>query len=287
LRSNLKKRAERAIEVPRSARDFGARLGRRATASTIPSITGSFASAAAQEKGSSLIAWRRRLHVMLLRSSVVVEPCCQILLSEPRGRVGERPPHLLGFRLPLLGFRKPHDPASDFRLAGKPEGYWSAGLADISPSGSPKPGISLVSAARRQVTSACPARSVMLICSLVSLLLFSRFREFRPIPVRRNFLLWDCKVTPADCVCQERNAICCIPNNDGLDAGLRLKFSTQMTEREWQEFTGSAAFQMCQCAGDARSRQWKTGRRLLIGCGKVEISVDGLWEAAGWRGRWR
>jgi len=40
--------------------------------------------------------------------------------------------------------------------------------------------------------------------------------------VGRNFLPWDCKVTPADCVCQEGNTIGCIGSNDGRDAGLGL-----------------------------------------------------------------
>jgi hypothetical protein len=43
--------------------------------------------------------------------------------------------------------------------------------------------------------------------------------EFRPIPVSRNFGAWDCKVTPADCACQEGNTTGCIPSNDGLGAG--------------------------------------------------------------------
>jgi hypothetical protein len=38
--------------------------------------------------------------------------------------------------------------------------------------------------------------------------------------------LWDCQVTPAYCTCQERNTIGCILNNDGLDAGLPVRFST-------------------------------------------------------------
>jgi hypothetical protein len=37
---------------------------------------------------------------------------------------------------------------------------------------------------------------------------------------------WDCKVTPVGCACQEGNTICCILNNDGLDAGARVLFST-------------------------------------------------------------
>ena len=48
--------------------------------------------------------------------------------------------------------------------------------------------------------------------------------EFRPIPVRRNFGAWDCKVTPAGCACQGGNTTGCIPSNDGLGAGLRPGF---------------------------------------------------------------
>ena len=44
-------------------------------------------------------------------------------------------------------------------------------------------------------------------------------RNSSPIPVGRNLLAWDCKVTPAGCGCQEGNTIGCIPSNDGLDAG--------------------------------------------------------------------
>jgi hypothetical protein len=39
-----------------------------------------------------------------------------------------------------------------------------------------------------------------------------------------NLLLWDCKVTPAGCACQEGNTICCISSNDGLDSGLGMCF---------------------------------------------------------------
>ena len=49
---------------------------------------------------------------------------------------------------------------------------------------------------------------------------------FRLIPVRRKIHAWDCKVTPAGCACQEGNTTGCIPNNDGLDAGVRDGFST-------------------------------------------------------------
>lgn len=38
--------------------------------------------------------------------------------------------------------------------------------------------------------------------------------------------LWECKVTPAGGVCQERNPICCCPNNDGTDTPLPARLST-------------------------------------------------------------
>jgi len=49
-----------------------------------------------------------------------------------------------------------------------------------------------------------------------------------PIPVRRKLRAWDCKLTPADCACQERNTTGCIPSNDGLDAGLGTRFPHQI-----------------------------------------------------------
>jgi hypothetical protein len=58
---------------------------------------------------------------------------------------------------------------------------------------------------------------------MVSVLLRTAWK-FRPIPVRRKFRPWICKVTPADCACQGRNTTGCIPSNDGLGAGLRPDF---------------------------------------------------------------
>jgi len=40
-------------------------------------------------------------------------------------------------------------------------------------------------------------------------------------------VLWECKVTPAYCACQEGNTIGCILNNDGLGAGVVDLFSTR------------------------------------------------------------
>jgi hypothetical protein len=49
-----------------------------------------------------------------------------------------------------------------------------------------------------------------------------------------NLLLWDCKVTPAGCACQEGNTICCISSNDGLDAGLGVRFPHRLpTPVQW------------------------------------------------------
>jgi hypothetical protein len=54
---------------------------------------------------------------------------------------------------------------------------------------------------------------------------------------------WDCKVTPVGCACQEGNTICCILNNDGLDAGLgwfsgRVFHTERLRGKMRQEFAG-------------------------------------------------
>src|SRR5580700_6415971 len=46
-------------------------------------------------------------------------------------------------------------------------------------------------------------------------------------------MLWDCKVTPAYCACQEVNTIGCILSNDGLGAGVRGWFSTTVVSGQW------------------------------------------------------
>ncbi len=46
------------------------------------------------------------------------------------------------------------------------------------------------------------------------------------VPARRIERLWECKVTPAGCVCQERNTTGCISSNDGRGAGAGRWFST-------------------------------------------------------------
>jgi hypothetical protein len=63
-------------------------------------------------------------------------------------------------------------------------------------------------------------------CSLLLHLPKSRF-----VPAKRNLRLWDCKVTPAYCACQEGNTTCCICSNDGLGAGVRILFSTRAIHR--------------------------------------------------------
>jgi len=57
---------------------------------------------------------------------------------------------------------------------------------------------------------------------------FSLPRKTCPVPARPVFKgLWECKVTPAYCTCQERNTTGCILNNDGLGAGVTVRFSTR------------------------------------------------------------
>jgi len=67
--------------------------------------------------------------------------------------------------------------------------------------------------------------------------------ETRFVPARRISNLWDCKVTPAYCACQERNTIGCISSNDGLDAGVADWFSTSGIHggftKQWPVVSGS------------------------------------------------
>jgi len=52
-------------------------------------------------------------------------------------------------------------------------------------------------------------------------------------------MLWDCKVTPAYCACQERNTIGCISSNDGLGAGVVDLFSTEaVVSGQWSVVGG-------------------------------------------------
>src|SRR4029077_18700343 len=54
--------------------------------------------------------------------------------------------------------------------------------------------------------------------------------QISPHSREAKFSAWDCKVTPADCACQEGNTICCISNNDGLGAGLGTRFPHALRE---------------------------------------------------------
>jgi hypothetical protein len=118
----------------------------------------------------------------------------------PRERVGARPPHSI--RLPASGI--PEAPEGFYFPRVKVSG---AGLTDRKTL-APEPflqhgGKSPLAWHRTAGSSLLPSR---------------------PIPVGRNFMPWDCKLTPADCACQEGNTTGCIPSNDGLDAGLRSRF---------------------------------------------------------------
>jgi len=192
------------------------------------------------------------------------------LVVAPRGEFGERPPHLLGFRLPVVGL---------------PENLKAAGRRTY---GSSSPNAHLLPAERRQVTSPWrrPLSGSRTAVVLLPLFLCSHFgsyfRQFRPIPVRRNFQPWDCKVTPVPCACQEGNTICCISSNDGLDAGC-LRDGSRVFHIGDGSSGGDADILSLALGPSLPHRepggQPETSLRLLIGCAKVEIPVDGLWEA--------
>ena len=122
--------------------------------------------------------------------------CCLSGVA-PRWRIRERPPH--GIWLPAS--RKPEGctwvkvsgAGLTDREAQAPEPFWQAENAE-----SPLAG--------RRTAS------------------FVFAWQLRLIPVRRKFVAWDCKVTPAAGTCQEGNTTGCIPSNGGLDAGLRRGF---------------------------------------------------------------
>jgi hypothetical protein len=140
----------------------------------------------------------------------------QIVVA-PRGGSGKRPPHYLS----ASSFQHPaatsaaRDPLTFHASGSNGLKSWSlkAYISAIKTAGAgltdPKAERPISSAAEDQVTSGlAPNRCIQLTATY----------ESRPIPVRRNLVPWDCKVTPADCTCQEGNTIGCIPNNDGLDA---------------------------------------------------------------------
>jgi hypothetical protein len=83
---------------------------------------------------------------------------------------------------------------------------------------SPAPGLSVCSLIESPL-----ARSALRISSLF-------VYQLRPIPVRRNFRAWDCKITPAYGACQEGNTICCTHSNDGLGAGMEAFFPHELRE---------------------------------------------------------
>jgi hypothetical protein len=56
--------------------------------------------------------------------------------------------------------------------------------------------------------------------------LFGFIRRMSPRSREANSNLWDCKVTPAYCTCQEGNTTCCISSNDGRGAAVADRFST-------------------------------------------------------------
>jgi len=125
---------------------------------------------------------------------------------------------------PLTGFRK--TPPSGFRHSAaenlKAVVAWVCRSRCLDPPG-PVPLMPCGTAAKSPRLGAGPQRFTN--CSLRS-----ATPESRPIPVRRNCMLWDCKVTPVGCACQEGNTICCIASNDGLDAGLETSFPHERPE---------------------------------------------------------
>jgi hypothetical protein len=57
--------------------------------------------------------------------------------------------------------------------------------------------------------------------------LLTHSAEAAPFPRDDLQSLWDCKVTPAYCACQEGNTTGCISSNDGLGTGMVDLFSTR------------------------------------------------------------
>ena len=103
-----------------------------------------------------------------------------------------------------FGFRSGYRERRSFKLEG-----FGAGLTDR------KPGrLSLSSPAKcdRSPLAGHPTAEPLLLRGIPA---HSRGPEFSA---------WDCKVTPADWACQERNTTCCIPSNDGPDASVEPSF---------------------------------------------------------------
>jgi hypothetical protein len=97
------------------------------------------------------------------------------------------------------------------------------------------------------------------------------------VPASRGFNgLWECKLTPAYCTCQERNTTGCIFNNDGADAGVVDLFSTRGIHRGFTivgrgEFLGKS---------DVGESEKKSKNRRHTGAGGVAIFI-GKREACG------
>jgi hypothetical protein len=82
---------------------------------------------------------------------------------------------------------------------------------------------------RRVTSGLAPSR----VSFLTALVLF-RLHEAPPRSREEGFKgLWDCKVTPAYCACQERNTIGCILNNDGLGAALGRRSGIRFPQEEF------------------------------------------------------
>jgi len=123
--------------------------------------------------------------------------------SFTRGRVGERPPHSNFFLLFLLLLDR----------------FGASGLRTRPTSG-------YAFTALFCWFYGCSAGSPLAWRHTVLTTLSTSPAETRLVPARQISKLWDCKVTPAYCACQEGNTIGCISSNDGLDAGMRDWFST-------------------------------------------------------------
>ena len=123
-------------------------------------------------------------------------------------------------------------------------------------------------------------------------------QEFRPVPAGRNSLLWDCKVTPADCACQGRNTIGCIPSNDGLGARFELRFphGTDMVST-WRtcklsKFSSKSLQLTFPASHQAEARRgwpnrlWRLAAGARDSCGIVLTLVLELGlRVSGWKGR--
>jgi hypothetical protein len=81
-------------------------------------------------------------------------------------------------------------------------------------------------------------------------------------------MLWDCKVTPAYCVCQVGNTIGCILSNDGLGAGVGGAFSTEaVVSGQWPVVSKTAwGARPGKIARSAGAVEADGGRSPVISC---------------------